>query len=86
MTALAEQDKERHARAVVAVCDWGRANDVYITVDDAVNIVTRVMDAWKPIDTGESEYDMTRARYNNRIQTAHNQLAVGWYPGKAPTQ
>jgi hypothetical protein len=82
MTALAEQDKERHARAVLAVCEWGRQNDVYVTVDDAVNIVTRVMDAWKPIDAGEAEFDLTRARYNMRLRGS----VIGWQPGEAPSQ
>jgi hypothetical protein len=74
VSALAEEDVERHARAVLAVCDWGRSVDVFITVDDAVNIVTAVMDAWKPVNTDEAAFDVTRANSEN-IRTARLHIA-----------
>ena len=61
LVQLDEPDVERHARSVQAVCDWGRKVDVFITVDDAVNIVSFVLDEWAAINEQEAQRDIVSA-------------------------
>jgi hypothetical protein len=61
MMKLHEEDVNRHQRAVKAVCDWGVAVDVFITVDDAVNIVSFVLDEWAAINEQEAQRDIVVA-------------------------
>lgn len=58
---LAEEDVDRHQRAVQSVCRWGEEMSMYITVDDAVNIVDRVIYGWKPANIHEATSDLSRA-------------------------
>jgi hypothetical protein len=54
---LIEEDVERHARACEAVQRWGHLVDVWLSVDDAVNIVSAVIKAWSPINSDEAIRD-----------------------------
>lgn len=56
-------DMNRQQRAVLAVADWGRKYSMFLTVDDAYNIVTEVLHRWQAQNIIEAARDVKMARY-----------------------
>jgi hypothetical protein len=61
LIAIADEDRDRNQRAVQAVQKWAHEVDVFITVDDASNIVNEVVKAWRADNRAEVEHDFQTA-------------------------